>query len=342
MPTRLERSTTNKAVAGVCGGIGEYLQVDPTLVRVFFVLGTIFTGGLGLLGYIVLVVLMPLPGQPAPFVKTAGVTTSTVEGAASSDPDAPAPTVAPPAAPRPADPEAAERNRAAFGIVADRARRDLPPQQCRPVPPRPVGPGVAARLHRDRRAAAGAASASMSARRSLSWPLILITIGLVFLLVNFGYIPGVTAIQLLNLWPLLLILAGVDIAIGRRWPLAALGIDVGVIALGLALLATQPTVFSGPFFFDHDAGGVGQRDVSVERRSVTSLSLDINGGAGRFRVSGGARCSSRRTARTRTCAYAALSSTRAARHADVRIDHSGSRRGVTDRRGDARGERHPH
>ena len=117
MPTRLERSTTNKVVAGVCGGIAEYLQVDPTLVRVFFVLGTIFTGGLGLLGYIVLVVLMPLPGQPVPFVKTSGVTTSTVEGAASSDPDAAAPAVAPLAAPRPADPAVAERNRAAFGIV---------------------------------------------------------------------------------------------------------------------------------------------------------------------------------------------------------------------------------
>ena len=37
--------------------------------------------------------------------------------AASSDPDAPAPAVAPPAAPRPSDPAVAERNRAAFGIV---------------------------------------------------------------------------------------------------------------------------------------------------------------------------------------------------------------------------------
>jgi phage shock protein C len=117
MPTRLERSTTNKVVAGVCGGIAEYLQVDPTLVRVFFVLGTIFTGGLGLLGYIVLVVLMPLPGQPVPFVKTSDVTTSTVESAAGGDPAETAPIVAPPAAARPADPEAAERNRAAFGIV---------------------------------------------------------------------------------------------------------------------------------------------------------------------------------------------------------------------------------
>src|SRR5688572_12573903 len=118
MPTRLERSITNKVVAGVCGGIAEYLQVDPTLVRVFFVVGTILTGGLGLLGYVVLVVLMPLPGQPVPFVKTSGVTTSTVEGAAAGgDAAEGAPLVASPTAARLTDPEAAERNRAAFGIV---------------------------------------------------------------------------------------------------------------------------------------------------------------------------------------------------------------------------------
>lgn len=109
MPPRLERSTTNKVVAGVCGGIGEYLQVDPTLVRVFFVIGTIVTGGLGLLGYIVLIVLMPLPGQPAPFVKQSGVSTSTVDAGAGD-------AVATPP-PAPADPEAAERRRAAFGFV---------------------------------------------------------------------------------------------------------------------------------------------------------------------------------------------------------------------------------
>src|SRR3979490_1152449 len=106
MPTRLERSLTNKVVAGVCGGIAEYLQVDATLVRVFFVVGTIVTGGLGLLGYVVLVVLMPLPGQPAPFVTPSGVTTSTVEAPASGDPAASAPVAAAPVAPAPADREA--------------------------------------------------------------------------------------------------------------------------------------------------------------------------------------------------------------------------------------------
>src|SRR6266545_3041934 len=105
MTARLERSTTNRVVAGVCGGIAEYLQVDPTLVRVFFVVGTIITGGLGLLGYVVLIVLMPLPGQPAPFVNTAGATTSTSESAATSDTTAePTATTMPVVAP-PADPE---------------------------------------------------------------------------------------------------------------------------------------------------------------------------------------------------------------------------------------------
>jgi len=113
MPTRLERSTKNKVVAGVCGGIGEYLQVDPTLVRVFFVVGTIVTGGLGLLAYIVLIVLMPLPGQPAPFVKQTGVTTSSVDPAAGGEMAATTTAVAP----QPVDPEAAERRRATFGFV---------------------------------------------------------------------------------------------------------------------------------------------------------------------------------------------------------------------------------
>ncbi|MEO8632437.1 MAG: DUF5668 domain-containing protein [Chloroflexota bacterium] len=164
----------------------------------------------------------------------------------------------------------------------------------------------------------------MIARRSLSWPLILITIGLVFLLVNFGLIPGVTALSLLTLWPLLLILAGVDIAIGRRWPVAALGIDVGVIALGLVLLATQPSFIGGPVFSFGDAPG-GERDVAVARQSATSLSLDINGGAGRFRVSGGSTTlveahSANDDLRLRRAEFE-----RSGQQADVRIDQSGNR-----------------
>jgi phage shock protein C len=111
MPTRLERSATNKVVAGVCGGIAEYLQVDPTLVRVFFVIASLMTAGLGFLAYIVLVLLMPLPGQPVPFVKGEAATNTSVPGAAPQSDDT-ALISRPVATP---DPEAAERRRATFG-----------------------------------------------------------------------------------------------------------------------------------------------------------------------------------------------------------------------------------
>jgi phage shock protein C len=70
------RSRTNRRLAGVCGGIAEYFNVDPTLVRVGFVLGTLFTGGTGFLAYIVLWIVMPAapPGHvppPAPGMYTA-------------------------------------------------------------------------------------------------------------------------------------------------------------------------------------------------------------------------------------------------------------------------------
>ena len=167
----------------------------------------------------------------------------------------------------------------------------------------------------------------MNVRRGLFWPLVLITIGLVFLLVNYGLIPGVTALSLLSLWPLLLILGGVDIAIGRRWPLAALGIDVAVIALGLALLSTQPAILGGPFFTFGGATG-GERDVSVERQSATALSLEINGGAGRFRVVGGspalveAHSASADLRLRRSDVKGQPTNT----HPDVRIDQLGNRR----------------
>jgi len=113
MPTRLERSTTNKVIGGVCGGIAEYLQVDPTLVRVFFVISIFLTAGLAILGYIVLLVLMPQPGAHAPFVQQSATTpagdpaanvTATGETTVMTRP-----------APAPEDPAAAERRRATFG-----------------------------------------------------------------------------------------------------------------------------------------------------------------------------------------------------------------------------------
>ena len=55
---RLYKSSTNRVLCGVCGGIGEYFNIDPTIIRLIFVL-FIFGVGSGLLAYIVSAIIMP-------------------------------------------------------------------------------------------------------------------------------------------------------------------------------------------------------------------------------------------------------------------------------------------
>ena len=57
---RLYKSSTNRVLCGVCGGIGEYFNIDPTIIRLIFVL-FIFGVGSGLLAYIVAAIIMPEP-----------------------------------------------------------------------------------------------------------------------------------------------------------------------------------------------------------------------------------------------------------------------------------------
>jgi phage shock protein PspC (stress-responsive transcriptional regulator) len=57
-PRRLTRSTTDRMVAGVCGGLGEYTGIDPVIFRVVFAVATIM-GGAGLIAYIVAWLVMP-------------------------------------------------------------------------------------------------------------------------------------------------------------------------------------------------------------------------------------------------------------------------------------------
>lgn len=59
MKKKLTRSR-NKMIAGVCGGIADYFNLDPTLVRVVYVLLSIFTAGFpGILAYIIFWIIMP-------------------------------------------------------------------------------------------------------------------------------------------------------------------------------------------------------------------------------------------------------------------------------------------
>ncbi len=59
---KLYRSNTDKIIAGVCGGLGKYLNIDPTIIRIAFVILAIINGA-GLIIYIILALVISKEGQ---------------------------------------------------------------------------------------------------------------------------------------------------------------------------------------------------------------------------------------------------------------------------------------
>lgn len=67
MNKRLYRSKKNKIIGGVCGGIAEYLDIDPTVIRVIYVILTVFTGFiLGIIAYLLLWLIIPREPEKLP------------------------------------------------------------------------------------------------------------------------------------------------------------------------------------------------------------------------------------------------------------------------------------
>ncbi|SKA95073.1 phage shock protein C (PspC) family protein [Caloramator quimbayensis] len=58
MYKKLYRSRKDRMIAGVCGGIAEYFDIDPTLVRLFWVFAVLL-GGSGILAYIICAIVIP-------------------------------------------------------------------------------------------------------------------------------------------------------------------------------------------------------------------------------------------------------------------------------------------
>jgi phage shock protein C len=61
---RLYRSRKDKMIAGVCGGIGEYFNIDPVIIRVIAIVLTLW-GGSGIIAYIIAMIIIPLSPEPA-------------------------------------------------------------------------------------------------------------------------------------------------------------------------------------------------------------------------------------------------------------------------------------
>ena len=56
---RLYRSSKNRIIAGVCGGIGEYFNIDPVIVRILAVI----VPGFGLAAYVLCAIIIPMEGR---------------------------------------------------------------------------------------------------------------------------------------------------------------------------------------------------------------------------------------------------------------------------------------
>lgn len=59
---RLYRSRQDSMIAGICGGIGEYMEIDPVIIRLLWLLATILSFGIGVIGYLVAWIIIPREG----------------------------------------------------------------------------------------------------------------------------------------------------------------------------------------------------------------------------------------------------------------------------------------
>ena len=55
---KLYRSRDERMIAGVCGGLGEYFGIDPTLFRLLFIVAALF-GGPGIIAYLIFLIIVP-------------------------------------------------------------------------------------------------------------------------------------------------------------------------------------------------------------------------------------------------------------------------------------------
>ena len=56
---RLYLSNKNRKIAGFCGGLAEYFNIDPTVMRLFYILLTLMSGGAGIIVYLIAWIIVP-------------------------------------------------------------------------------------------------------------------------------------------------------------------------------------------------------------------------------------------------------------------------------------------
>lgn len=73
MQKKLQRSKNDRVIAGICGGIGEFLNIDSTLVRIIWVF-TFLLGGAGLLAYLIGLLIVPERDERSDYIEVGSET----------------------------------------------------------------------------------------------------------------------------------------------------------------------------------------------------------------------------------------------------------------------------
>lgn len=218
VPSRLYRSRSQKMIAGVSGGLGEYFDVDPVLIRLLFVV-TAFISGVGILAYIVLWIVVPFDGEDGPRLDALKRDFDDISGRVRDfvDPPSTHPTTTPPPSTTPAEgapmnPETANPSNPATApddltIGSDPHDTPFGPPPPYTAAPPYTGPSYASEPYAppppptDRR------------RRRQHWAgAILIVLGLLILGNNLGLLWWIEARYFL---PLILVAAGAWLVFGR-------------------------------------------------------------------------------------------------------------------------------
>jgi hypothetical protein len=105
---------------------------------------------------------------------------------------------------------------------------------------------------------------------SLVWPILLIGFGIVFLLNNLGILSWDVWLTIIRLWPLLLIIVGLDILLGRRhgvWSLISVFLVLGLFAIGAWLVQATRAVWTGETYthsISQSINGANQAEVNID------------------------------------------------------------------------------
>ena len=124
-----------------------------------------------------------------------------------------------------------------------------------------------------------------SERSGLVVPAILIALGGLFLLGNAGVIAPLSVRSVLSLWPLLLLLAGIQLLLGRDRPSLALGLQLAALALGIALVLARAYVAS--FDVRSDVSEQGASAAIAGASEVVVTATDIHFSVSEIRLPAG-------------------------------------------------------